>query len=81
MITKIVPIGNSKGIRIPNNIIKELGIENQIELCVDEKESQIILKPVRKPREEWDRAFKTMAEKHDDDLIIADSIDLDAWEW
>lgn len=81
MITKVIPIGNSKGVRIPNHIIKQLDIENQLELTVDESNSEIILKPIRKPREDWDLAFKGMKKRGDDNLIIDDSIDLNAWEW
>ena len=81
MITKVIPIGNSKGVRIPNHIIKQLDIENQLELTVNESNSEIILKPIRKPREDWDLAFKDMKKKGDDNLIIDDSIDLIAWEW
>jgi antitoxin MazE len=80
MITKVIPIGNSKGVRIPNHILKQMEIENQIELTIDEKENKIILQPVRKPREDWDRAFKMMHQKGDDSLIIDDSIDLDILE-
>ena len=81
MIAKIIPIGNSKGIRIPNQIIKQLDIKNQIELIVDEKENKIILKPIKKTREGWSDSFKLMSKKNDDDLIIDDSIDLNDWEW
>ena len=81
MIAKIIPIGNSKGIRIPNQIIKQLDIKNQIELIVDEKENKIILKPIKKTREGWGDSFKLMCKKNDDKLIIDDSIDLDDWEW
>lgn len=81
MIAKIIPIGNSKGVRIPNQIIKQLDIKNQIELIVDEKEKKIILKPIKKIREGWNDSFKLMHKKNDDKLIIDDSIDLNDWEW
>ena len=81
MITKIVPIGNSKGIRIPNQILKQLDIANQVEMIVDEHSEEIILKPIRKTREGWSDAFKKMSEKGNDELIIEDSIDLTPWDW
>ena len=81
MITKVIPIGNSKGVRIPNHILKQLDILNHIDLSVDENDNKIILKPIKKPREDWEESFKTMHKRGDDNLIIDDSIDLNDWEW
>lgn len=81
MKAKIVPIGNSKGIRIPNHILKQFNINTQVELIVDENKNEIILKPVKKARIDWDKSFKKMNEEKHDDLIIDDSIDLEEWEW
>ncbi len=58
MIAKIIQIGNSKGIRIPNQILKEMNIENQIELVISDKRDKIILKPVHKVREGWTESSK-----------------------
>ena len=81
MITNIIDIGNSKGIRIPNYILKQLDIKNKIELTVNEANKIIIIKPIKKPREDWDEMFKAMHKRGDDNLIIDDSVDLDDWEW
>ena len=81
MIAKIVPIGNSRGIRIPNHILKRFDISNQVELIVDESKNEIILKPVKKARQDWDESFKKMNERKHDELIIDDSLDLQDWEW
>ena len=81
MITKIVPIGNSKGIRIPNHIIKLLHIDNNIDMIVDENKEEIILRPIKKSREGWDIHFKEMNKNGEDELIINDSIDLDNNDW
>lgn len=81
MIAKIIQIGNSKGIRIPNQILKEMNIENQIELIINDKKDEIILKPVHKIRDRWSDSFKKMKLSSDDKLIIDDSIDLKDWKW
>ncbi len=81
MITKVIPIGNSKGIRIPNHILKSLNIDSQLEMIVNQDNDEIILKPVHTTREGWDDAFKKMRVNSDDDLIIEDSLDLHEWEW
>jgi len=81
MILKIVSIGNSKGIRIPSNIIKMYNINDLVD--IELSDNQIILKPINKPRIGWDNAFKNMRKNNDDGLTIQDNIDLnfEEWEW
>jgi antitoxin MazE len=80
MLVSVVPIGNSRGIRIPKNIITEFNIEDKIELKIFENE--IILKPVtKKAREGWDEAFKKMHDNFDDALLIPDILENDSFNW
>jgi len=83
MITKIVPIGNSKGVRIPNHIIKLLQISNKIDMIVDESKEEIILRPIKKAREGWEDQFKRMTINKDDRLLISDNLDFNDndWQW
>ncbi len=81
MITKIVSIGNSKGIRIPNHIMKLLHIDNKVDMVINENKNEIILRPVKEIREGWEEQFKIMNENNDDALIINDTIDLDNTDW
>lgn len=50
MITTIIAIGNSKGIRIPKVLLEESGLENKVELLV--KRGEITIKPVKENRNE-----------------------------
>ncbi len=78
----IVPIGNSKGIRIPKVILEQCRIDNEVFLEVEN--NNILIKPVKKkPRDGWARAFKIMSQNKEDKLIIDDSIDFDIrnWKW
>jgi antitoxin MazE len=78
----IVPIGNSKGIRIPKAILEQCHIENEVVLEVEA--DNIIIKPVKKePRKNWEPYFRKMKASKEDQLIIDDKIDLDMvnWEW
>ncbi len=84
MLTRIIKIGNSQGLRIPKPILKQTGISDKVEM--DIKEGMIIIKPVLNPRHGWDKAFKKMAQKKDDELIWGDeniehSWDKEEWEW
>jgi len=82
MKVSIVPIGNSKGIRIPKTILEQCHIRKTVFLEV--KGGGIVIKPVKEePRKGWDQDFERMYENKDDQLIIDDNIDLDMedWEW
>lgn len=78
----IVPVGNSKGIRIPKIILEQCHIKESVEL--ETKGEVIVIKPFkREPRKDWEQAFKEMHENRDDRLMIDDYVDLNIedWEW
>ncbi len=82
MLVSVVPIGNSKGIRIPKSILQQLNIEEKVELEVHNKEIRI--RPIkRKPREGWPEEFMRMHNNGDDALLIdnIDGQDDFTWEW
>lgn len=82
MLVSIVPIGNSKGIRLPKAILEQLQIADTVELEVDNQ--QIILKPVHlSPRKGWLEAFKKMRDREEDAILIPEESDSGAitWEW
>ncbi len=47
MITTIIAIGNSRGIRIPKPILNESGLRNEVELQVKKGEIRIVSAPVK----------------------------------
>jgi len=80
METSIIKIGNSKGLRLSKHILEQYSIEDKVEMILEE--DRIILKPVKKPREGWDKAFKKMSELNEDKLLIDDVFeDEDLEEW
>ncbi|MFO7962676.1 MAG: hypothetical protein R6U50_02030 [Desulfobacterales bacterium] len=84
MRARIIKIGNSKGLRIPKPILEQTGIIDDVEIELEK--NQIIIRPVQKARDRWDKAFKMMAENGDDELIITDkdishSWDEEEWQW
>jgi antitoxin MazE len=71
MKVKVVPIGNSRGIRIPKPLLEQCAIEDAVELRSDGK--RIVLTPVKaKPRQGWAEAAARMHEAGDDELLIPD---------
>ena len=81
MKASIIQIGNSQGLRIPKPIIQQCGFENEVELEVQDK--KLIIKPLTKSRNKWNKAFKSMAANGDDKLIEfpANQWDEEEWEW
>ena len=82
MKASIVPIGNSRGIRIPKTVLEQCHIEKEVILEVED--DNIIIKPLKKEvRGNWAQSFKRMKENKDDKLLIDDNVDLDmaGWEW
>jgi antitoxin MazE len=84
MRSRIVKIGNSRGIRLPKPLLDQTGIIEEVELEVDK--GRIIIRPLSNPRAGWDAAFKAMAEAGDDAMIddadaISHSWDEEEWEW
>lgn len=82
MLTKIVPIGNSRGIRIPKAMLEHCGFGEEVDLQA--KNGALILRPIASPRADWSAAFKGMAANSDDHLVQEDapsSTQFDAKEW
>ncbi len=74
----IIQIGNSKGIRLAKTILERYDITDKVELIF--KEGFLILRPVKKVRDGWDKAFKKMADRGDDELLIDDVFEDENWE-
>jgi len=80
MLISVVPIGNSKGIRLPKTILDQLNIVDTLDLEVENQ--QIILKPiVNVPRKGWEKAFIQMHELNEDIVLVNDSSNSGAFEW
>jgi len=81
--TKVVRIGNSRGIRIPKVILDQYHINDEVEL--ETKEDYVIIKSSHTAREGWDQAFRKMHENQEDTLLIDDRLrnefDEEEWEW
>lgn len=74
----VIQIGNSKGIRLAKTILERYDITDKVELVF--KEGFLILKPVNKVRDGWDKAFKEMRANGDDELLIDDVFEDENWD-
>ena len=81
MKTKLVPIGNSRGVRLPKPLIEEARLEDEVDISV--RGDTIVISAARKPREGWaEAAEKVHAEGGDSILIdpVQNEFDKD-WDW
>lgn len=84
MKTRIVRIGNSRGLRIPEPLIEQSGLGDEVDLEVDG--GRIIIRAVTERRLKWPEAFRSMAETGDDAMLDRDEgpgggWDDEEWEW
>ncbi len=84
MVTRIVRIGNSRGIRIPKAMLEQFGFAEAVELQA--KGGALILRPLKATRPGWAEAFERMASSGDDHLVHEDAptmtkFDAEEWEW
>jgi antitoxin MazE len=67
MKTRIVPIGNSQSIRIPKPLLEQTGLSGEVDVSAEG--DALVIRPIRKPRAGWARAFQQMAQRGDDILL------------
>ena len=70
MKAKLVNIGKSKGLILPQAILDKYKITDSVEMVFGNE--GLILKPNNTPRKGWEKAFKEMHKKGDDALLIND---------
>ena len=80
MEVSVINIGNSKGIRLTKTLLEKYKIKDKVELILEK--GRIIIKPVSKPRCNWEKSFKEMHLNKDDNLLINDVFeDENLQEW
>jgi antitoxin MazE len=81
--TRIVRIGNSRGIRIPKAVLEQTNIEGEVELEV--QADHIVIRSPCRPRQGWADQFRKMAREGDDQLLDPEHSlspwDEREWQW
>jgi antitoxin MazE len=80
--SKVVKIGNSRGIRIPRSLLEQAGLTEEVELSV--QGDKLIIQSAHMPRQGWEAQFLEMAEAVDDRLLdetIPTRWEEEEWEW
>jgi antitoxin MazE len=76
--TKIVKIGNSRGIRIPKVLLDQVDFEEEVALEV--QQGNILIRSLAAARAGWEEQFRFMAERHDDALLDGEDFILTEWD-
>jgi len=80
--SKVIKIGNSRGVRIPQPLLEQVGLSDEVELQVEG--GKLIIHPVNQPRQGWQAQFASMAQQGDDrllDEILPTQWDEEEWVW
>jgi len=67
MKTRLVRIGNSRGIRLPKPLISQAGLTDEVELHV--RDGALVIKRASTPRAGWAQAAKALHERDEDRLL------------
>lgn len=82
MKTKLVKIGNSRGIRLPKAIIDHVGLVDEAEL--DVREGRLIVTPTKPARSGWADAARGMQGRGEGrmlDAYVPTHFDAEEWTW
>lgn len=87
--TRLVRIGNSRGIRIPKALMEQVGWAEADDVEIEAHDHQLLVRrlpPEGGVRAGWDQQFGAMAARGDDRLLDDDltgrsHFDAHEWEW
>jgi len=82
MRARLIQIGNSRGIRLPKNVLAEAQLEDEVELKAEP--GCIVIRSARRPRAGWAEAARQMREREEDRLLdppVSTRFDREEWKW
>ena len=82
MKTKLIQIGDSRGIRIPQSLIERAGLETEVNLRATE--SGILIETARARRAGWAEAAQQLRERDESGLLdepTPTDFDESEWQW
>ena len=80
--TRIVRIGNSRGIRVPKMLLDEAGLPEEVELRAEP--GRLVVSAAFRPRTGWAAKARAMHERHHDallDPVTPTEFDEVEWQW
>jgi antitoxin MazE len=80
--TRIIRIGNSRGIRVPKLLLEQAQLPEEVELHAEP--GRLVVRAARGPRAGWADAARAMRQRHEDQLLdqpASTRFDEEEWEW
>jgi antitoxin MazE len=80
--TRIVRIGNSRGIRVPKSLLEQAQLPEEVELQAEH--GRLVVRAAQGPRSGWAAAAQAMHAESDDELLDAPTrtrFDVKDWRW
>lgn len=82
MKTRLVRIGNSRGIRLPKPLIEEAGLSEEVEIRA--RQGSIIILPVAGVRSGWAEAARQLQQSNEKGLLdapVSTRFEKRDWKW
>ena len=82
MKSRLIRIGNSRGVRLPKPLIEEAGLQDEVEVSV--REGAVVIRSPRETRQGWAEAARQMRERGHDRLLdqpTTTRFDEKEWRW
>ena len=80
---KLVPIGNSKGVRIPKALLQKYGLSNS--LLLEETDRGLLLRKKDEDKLSWEDTYQAMANEKEDwvdfDTALLDGLEEEDFEY
>jgi antitoxin MazE len=80
--TRIIRIGNSRGIRVPKLLLDQANLPDEVELRAEP--GRLVVSAATRPRAGWAAKARTMHDRGDDQLLDASTttrFDETDWRW
>jgi antitoxin MazE len=80
--TRIIRIGNSRGIRVPKVLLEQAQLPEEIEVRAER--GRLVVKAAYRPRQGWAQAARKMHERGEDRLLDVPTptqFDREEWQW
>ncbi len=75
---RLVKMGKSRGIRLPQAFLDPVEIDEEVELEV--QDGQVVIRLVPRPRRGWEKQLAGMTEHRDDRLLDSKAFSLTIWD-
>jgi antitoxin MazE len=81
MKTRLIRIGNSRGLRLPKPLIEEAGFKDEVEITL--RDGALVVTSAEHPRAGWGAAVKLLLERREDYVIENPPTRFveEEWEW